>query len=71
MDRIEANVENTKNYVGTAVKKTKQAMQYQKSDAKKKLAMLVCLSVVAGLLVLLILSYCPSRATLEGVVKYL
>ncbi|KAH7699199.1 syntaxin 1A isoform 1 [Aphelenchoides avenae] len=59
VDRIEANVENTKDYVGTAVKETKQAMQYQKSAAKKKLAMLVCLSVVVGLLVLLVLSYVP------------
>lgn len=34
MDRIEANVENTKDFVATAVADTKKAMQYQKSAAK-------------------------------------
>lgn len=53
VDRIKVNVENTEAYVGIAVER-KHAMHYHESDARKKLALFVCLSMCIRLFVVLV-----------------
>jgi len=51
IDRIEYNVEQSVDYVGTAKADTKKAVKYQSGARRKKIIMLVCVAVLVIVLV--------------------
>jgi syntaxin 1A len=57
IDRIEFNVEKSVDYVDTAVADTKKALEYQSKARRKKILILVCLSVLAILVISFFGSY--------------
>ncbi|KAK7789318.1 hypothetical protein R5R35_009188 [Gryllus longicercus] len=57
IDRIEYNVEHAVEYVDTATKDTKKAMEYQSKARRKKIMMLLCLTVLGVVLVSMVASY--------------
>ncbi|KAK7789319.1 hypothetical protein R5R35_009188 [Gryllus longicercus] len=57
IDRIEYNVEHAVDYVETATQDTKKALKYQSKARRKKIMMVICLTVLGVILVSMIASY--------------
>ncbi|XP_064620412.1 syntaxin isoform X7 [Lineus longissimus] len=51
IDRVEYNVEQSVNYVETAVADTKKAVKYQSSARRKKIAIIICLIILVVVIV--------------------
>lgn len=51
IDRIEHNVEKAVDYVETAAADTKKAMKYQSAARKKKIMIMICVSVLLVILI--------------------
>ncbi|CAJ0580587.1 unnamed protein product, partial [Mesorhabditis spiculigera] len=59
VDRIEYNVEHAKEFVDRAVADTKKAVQYQSKARRKKIMILICLTILVVFAVLLIMTMVP------------
>jgi syntaxin 1A len=57
IDRIEFNVEKSVDYVDTAVADTKKALEYQSKARRKKIMILICVSILAILVISFFGSY--------------
>jgi t-SNARE complex subunit (syntaxin) len=60
VDRIEYNVEHAKEFVDRAVADTKKAVQYQSKARRKKIMILICVTILIGLGVLILLAFIPN-----------
>ncbi|XP_072029114.1 syntaxin-1A-like isoform X5 [Amphiura filiformis] len=56
MDRIEFNVEQSVDYVETAVADTKKAVQFQSKARRKKIMIMICCGVLIAIVVIIIIS---------------
>ncbi|XP_042911206.1 syntaxin-1A isoform X2 [Parasteatoda tepidariorum] len=57
IDRIEYHCEHAKDYVGEAVKDTKQALAYQSKARRKKIMIMICVTILVVILVFTVAGY--------------
>jgi len=60
VDRIEYNVEHAKEFVDRAVADTKKAVQYQSKARRKKIMILICVTILVAILVMILLTFIPN-----------
>lgn len=59
IDRIEYHVEHAVDYVQTATQDTKKALKYQSKARRKKIMILICVSILIMILCGIVASYIP------------
>lgn len=54
IESIEYNIDQTQNYIGSAIEETHKALTYRKSARKKKICIIVCVAITVVILILVI-----------------